>query len=305
VRFAVTYPMVAGPYDPRLVSGPGMARFCQAAERSGFDGIGFTDHPAPSTRWLHAGGHDALDPFAALAFCAGVTTRLRLITNIAVLPYRHPLIVAKAGATLDALSGGRFVLAVGTGYLRGEYRALGVDFERRNALFDEALAVVRAVWAADDFSYRGITGDAAGQTAHPRPDPPPPVWIGGNSRTARRRVARFGDGWSAFPAPPVLARTARTPPLETVGDLAPLLDELWAMLADAGRDPSAIDVAFHLPGAGPGQPGFSADAHLEALEALGHLGVTWAWVGVPGGSLDAAVDALGQFGQEVISVLDR
>src|SRR5439155_14429093 len=130
------------PYNPEFVSGEGLARFARAAEAAGFDGIAFTDHPAPSDKWLNAGGHDALDPFAALAFVAAVTTRIRLIPNIVVLPYRNPFLVAKSAATIDALSGGRFVLSVATGYLRSEFRSLGVDFERRNELFEESIEVV-------------------------------------------------------------------------------------------------------------------------------------------------------------------
>ena len=105
VKFSVTYPIVAEPYDRALFTQAGIVRFSQAAERAGFDGISFTDHPAPTDRWLRAGGHDALDPFVALSFCAAVTERLRLIPNILVLPYRNPFVVAKAVATLDALSG--------------------------------------------------------------------------------------------------------------------------------------------------------------------------------------------------------
>lgn len=302
MRFAVTYPLVGGAYDPVLVTGEGLARFCRAAEAAGFDGIGFTDHPAPTTRWVEAGGHDALDPFAALAFCAAVTERMRLIPNIAVLPYRPALVVAKAAATLDALSGGRFTLAVGAGYLRGEYRALGVDFDRRNQLFDQALEVIAGVWSTDDFAFRGEGVDAVGQTVRPRPDPPPPVWIGGNTRMARQRVARFGSGWSPFPAPASLARTARTQPLQTAADLAPLLDELWTMLEDAGRRPGDVDVAFAPPVPGPGHPSFAAAAHLAAVEELGRLGVTWVWTSMPGGSLAEATDALERYGAEVIGV---
>ena len=123
-----------------------------AAESAGFHGLGFTDHPAPSQRWLDSGGHDALDPFVAMGFAAARTTTLRLIPNIVVLPYRNPFIVAKAGATLDLLSGGRFTLAVGAGYLKGEYAALGVGHAKRNDLFDEALDVIKAVWTTDDIS---------------------------------------------------------------------------------------------------------------------------------------------------------
>jgi alkanesulfonate monooxygenase SsuD/methylene tetrahydromethanopterin reductase-like flavin-dependent oxidoreductase (luciferase family) len=111
VKRWVTYPLIAHPYDPEFVSHDALARFARTAETAGFDGIGFTDHPAPSHKWLQAGGHDALDPFAALAFGAAVTERLLLIPNIVVLPYRNPFLVAKSVATIDALSGGRFVLA--------------------------------------------------------------------------------------------------------------------------------------------------------------------------------------------------
>ena len=113
-----TYPLIAHPYNPEFVSGEGLARFARAAEAAGFDGIAFTDHPSPSDKWLNAGGHDALDPFAALPYVAAVTERLMLIPNIVVLPYRNPFLVAKAAATIDVLSGGRFVLSVATGYLR-------------------------------------------------------------------------------------------------------------------------------------------------------------------------------------------
>lgn len=301
MRFAVTYPLVAHPCDPALVTPAALRTFSLTAEQVGFDAIGFTDHPAPTHRWLCAGGHDALDPFVALTFCAAVTERIRLIPNILVLPYRNPFLVAKAAATLDALSGGRFTLAVAAGYLRGEYRALGVDFDERNELFEEAIEVLRGVWREDDFTYTGRHFDAPGQTVHPRPDPPPPLWIGGNSRLARRRVARYGDGWKPFPAPAHLSATTKTPPLETIADLAGMLDELWGFVHDEGRDRRDIDVSFGTGAGGdPSADGFDADARLAALEDLAALGVTWCDVSVPGDSVEHAVEALRRFGDRII-----
>ena len=110
-----------------------------------------------------AGGHQTLDPFVALAFAAAVTKRLRLLTYLAVVPYRNPFLLAKAAATLDRLSGGRFILGVGSGYLKTEFFALGVDFDERNALFDEALDVLplalerRAVLATRGATSRRAT----------------------------------------------------------------------------------------------------------------------------------------------------
>jgi probable F420-dependent oxidoreductase len=285
---------------PELVTGAALVRFAQAAEDAGFRGISFTDHPAPSQKWLTAGGHDALDPFAALAYVAAATSEVRLIPQVVVLPYRNPFIVAKAAATLDALSGGRFVLSVATGYLRSEYRALGVDFERRNELFDEALEVLRGVWATDDFHYEGSGFVAGGVSANPKPAHVP-IWVGGNSARARRRVARFGDGWNPFPASPQLAQTARTVPLETFDDLAPLPDDLWRNVEAEGRDLATIDVQFSTNLPGPGSPAFTAAAHLDALAEMAALGVTWNSVTVPGDSLAQAIDAIEQYGTEVIA----
>ena len=241
-----TYPLTSHPYTPEFMSREGIVRIAQAAEAAGFDGMGFTDHPAPSHKWLTAGGHDALDPFVALAVVAAVTERIQLIPNIVVLPYRNPFVVAKTSASIDALSGGRFVLSTATGYLRSEYRALGVDFEERNELFDEALAVLRGVWSEDEFSFTGSHFTAVGVSVNPKPAHIP-IWIGGNSALTRRRVAKSGDGWNPFAAPPMLARTARTVPLEGLDGLAPMLDHLWVEVDKAGRDRGEIDIAF-----GPG-----------------------------------------------------
>jgi len=129
----------------------------------------------------------------------------------------------------------------------------------------------------------------------------PPIWIGGNSRLSRRRVARYGDGWSPFPAPPGLATTAKTPALETVQDLAVMLDELWRYVDDANRDPSEIDVSFGTSAGGdPSRDDFDADARLEAHDELAALGVTWCGLGVPGDSLSHALETLERFGESVI-----
>src|SRR6478735_394298 len=112
----------------------------RALEGAGWDGLAYTEHPAPGRRWLaQGGGHQTLDPFVALGAAAAVTERIRLLTYLAVIPYRNPLLLAKAAASVDMISKGRFVLGAGTGYLKGEFFALGVDFDERNELFDEAL----------------------------------------------------------------------------------------------------------------------------------------------------------------------
>jgi probable F420-dependent oxidoreductase len=304
MQFAITHPMITHPYDPELVSGAGIIATAKAAEQAGFGGFGFTDHPAPTQRWLQAGGHDAVDPFVAMAFAAAHTNTLRLIPNIVVLPYRNPFVVAKAGATLDLLSGGRFTLAVGAGYLKREYAALGVDYDERNELFDESLDVIKAIWTSDDVTFEGRHFNAKGITAHPRPvsDPHPPIWIGGNSGRARQRVADRGDGWCPFLAPTGLADTTNTASLDTMEKLAVSIDDLHQRLEKADRDPSSVDVAFAgYLGGSPGQRDFNAEAHLEHLAQLSALGVTWVQVGLPGTSLASALEAAEQYGQEIIA----
>ncbi|PQE02540.1 LLM class F420-dependent oxidoreductase [Mycobacterium sp. EPG1] len=303
MRFAITHPMHSHPYNPELVTGAGIARVAVAAEKAGFDGFGFTDHPAPTQRWLEAGGHDALDPFVAMGFAAAHTTTLRLIPNIVVLPYRNPFVVAKAGATLDLISDGRFTLAVGVGYLKREFAALGVDFDERADLFEEALHVIREIWTTDNLSYDGKHFSASGITAHPRPvsRPHPPIWVGGNTAAARARVARYAQGWCPFRAPALLAQTARTAALETTEHLVKGIDDLRRRLDDTGRDPAGIDITFtNGVGGTPGTDDFNADEFASGVDELERAGVTWIQVTVPGDSLAHTVEAIESFGETVI-----
>jgi probable F420-dependent oxidoreductase len=232
----------------------------------------------------------------ALGFAAARTTTLRLVPNIVVLPYRNPFLVAKAGATLDRLSDGRFTLAVGAGYLKSEFAALGVAYEERNELFDEALRVIHLAWTSDEVTVEGRHFSARAVTASPRPvaQPRPPIWIGGNSTAARQRVADHAEGWCPFPAPAVLARTARTVAMDTIDALAEAVDDLHRRLDAAGRDPEGVDVCFAAPRSDdPGE-------HLAALEELARIGVTWVQVSVPGDSVRHATETVQRYGEEVI-----
>ena len=149
--------------------------------------------------------------------------------------------------------------------------------------------------------HQGTTFTAKGQTANPKPDPLPPIWIGGNSRLSRQRVARYGQGWNPFPAPRSLARTTKSTPLESLDDLRPMLRELWQFVEEAGRDPGSIDVSFGSEAGGnPAADSFNAEAQLEAVAELAGLGVTWSGVGVPGDSVDHAIETLQRFGESVI-----
>ena len=226
-----------------------------------------------------------------------MTERLRLIPNIVVLPYRNPFLVAKAVATLDALSDGRFTLAVATGYMRGEYRALGVDFEQRNVLFDEAIEVIRGVWSTTSSPTRAGL-HAPRQTANRSPRR---IRRSGSAGTAlsRHRVARYGDGWSPFPAPRVLATTAKTRPLETWDDLRPMLDELW-QFSRGGPGSRQHRRVVRLQAGGVRPATVQSRRPTGGRGGAAALGVTWSGVGVPGDSLAHALETLERYGATVI-----
>jgi alkanesulfonate monooxygenase SsuD/methylene tetrahydromethanopterin reductase-like flavin-dependent oxidoreductase (luciferase family) len=130
LRFIYDYPVINGTEIDMLAAGP-IDEVAVRAEESGFDGFALTDHPVPGARWLSSGGHQALDPFVALGFAAAATTSLRLLTHLAVAPYRNPFILAKAAATVDKLSGGRMILGLGAGYHKTEFFALAVDWKQK------------------------------------------------------------------------------------------------------------------------------------------------------------------------------
>ncbi|MFI0812481.1 LLM class F420-dependent oxidoreductase [Streptomyces echinatus] len=179
----------AGPED--------LVAVARAADAAGFAYIACCDHvgvprrlaPAMSTVWY--------DPVATLAHLAAVTERVRLLSHVAVVGLRHPLLTAKQYATLDHLSGGRLLLGVGAGHVREEFEALGVDFERRGAVLDEVVDALRAALGPEEFpEHHGKHYDFAGLGQRPRPaQPHVPLWVGGSSPAAVRRAALKGDGW--------------------------------------------------------------------------------------------------------------
>jgi probable F420-dependent oxidoreductase len=305
VQFTVQYPIAQANHDPGFRDSDVLTRFATAAEEAGFSAIAFTEHPAPSEKWMRAGGHDSLDPFAALGFCAAVTHRLKLMTYLLVLPYRNPLLAAKGAATVDVLSGGRLVLGVGSGYLRSEFAALGVEFAERGELFDEAVEAMRGIWTTEDFTFSGKHFTAPGQTASPRPvqHPGPPLWIGGNSRVARARAARYGDGWTPLLNNEAAANTTRTALIDSPAQLAAAVRELRNMTADAGRDPGDVTVQVESAADHVLLTGDPLERHVERLHEIAEAGADWSVVRVPAGHVGAALDGLARYGAEVITAL--
>ena len=288
------------PIDPAFVTPEFIQQFSRTAEEVGFEGLYFTEHPIPGDSWLASGGHDALDPFIALAFAAAATAQIRLLTNLTVLPYRSPFLLAKTVATLDRLSAGRVILGVGTGYLQAEYDALGVDFEERNARFDESLAVCRLAWTGESVTYEGRHLTANAVTALPTPlQDPVPVWVGGNSALSLRRVAQHAQGWMPLLNPKALAARRRSPPLETLDDLAAFMDRLHELRADAGRADEPLDVLW-VNLAGPGSRDWDPAAFAADVERQQALGVTWNAINCSARTPAEALAFIESFGELVI-----
>jgi alkanesulfonate monooxygenase SsuD/methylene tetrahydromethanopterin reductase-like flavin-dependent oxidoreductase (luciferase family) len=198
------------------------------------------------------------------------------------------------------LSGGRLILSVGTGYLRSEFLALGVEFEERNALFDEALEVMRRSWSEDDVVYDGLHFKALGQTQRPRPaGTGPTVWIGGNGKVARQRAARHGDGWTPLLIAPDMAKTTRTAPLQTTDDLARAVEDLREVAAAAGRDAGQLDVQVEWRESSSITE--KPDGILERVEELTVAGATYMVVDPPGDDLERTAELITAYGESVIA----
>lgn len=295
MKFMVEYPIRSDDDGGAWLRPENMTEFAHVAEGAGVDAISLTDHPAPSKKWLVNGGHETLDPFAGLSYFAAVTSRVRLMTYLVVVPYRSPLLLAKCMTSLDVLSGGRAIYVLGTGYLRSEFGALGVEFEDRNDLFDESIEVLRGVWATDSYEFAGKHFTARGQVIAPAPvqRPHPPLWVGGNAALSRERVARWGQGWAPMQANAAFASVTRTAAMDSDDALRTAIADLAVRLETHGRSLADIDIAaWSQPWAES-----SADTYVNRIGELRELGATWTTIGIDTSSFPAAIDSLRSWGE--------
>lgn len=301
IRFNLSIPIAQIDPPGEFQSWEALQQMARAIEASGAWGCGVTDHPAPAADWLHndAAGHDALDPFTALAFVAAATSRLMLLTQVVVLPYRNPFISAKAAATLQVLSGGRFIFGVGAGYLRGEFEALGVPFNKRGALMDEAIETIRLAWAGGPVVRKGMFFDATGNEPRPALSTPPPIWIGGGSDKAVERAARLGDGWFPFFDRPTSNTEVMASAVTSVADLATKIRMLHERRAALGKS-GPFDICIP-PQIKIGASAELARQYIDFVGELAEVGVNHIVVRLPRASRAEFCDNVEWFGQEVIA----
>ena len=273
-------------------------RFAREVERIGYDHIDVFDHvvmgypvegrpkgPYPATMPI-------LEALIVIAQIAAVTSRITIGTEVLVLPQRHPTLVAKQVSTLDTLSGGRIRLGVGVGWQESEYEALGEDFHTRGARMDEAIGLLRAWWSDPQIDFHGRFYTIKAMAMEPKPPQGGrlPIWIGGMSEAAWRRVGQLGDGWLASQiSDPASAKRA--------------IAAIHRAAEAAGRDPKTIGLQSMVaspPKDAAGKQFYAEHDRVLAraleLRAMGFQGVAinaTAIFQAGARSVDAMIDALG------------
>ena len=251
-----------------------------AAEERGFESLWFPEHshipasrrsPWPGGPELPKMYYDVMDPFVALGAAAAVTDTIKLATGICLVIQRDPIQTAKEVATLDRISGGRFLFGVGAGWNAEEMANHGTDFATRFELMRERVLAMKAIWTEDEAEYHGDYVDFDPMMAWPKParKPHPPVLVGGGFPHGARRAIDFGEGWM-----PIGGRDL---------DIAELLPRFRQMVAEADREPDDLPVTA-----------YGAKADADTVARLGDAGVDRVVYGLPSATAD-----------EVLPILDR
>lgn len=270
-------------------SDPGLlAHLATTAERCGFESLWSVEHVAVPVKHLPypgskdgsmPGGDDVAipDPLIPLAYVAAVTKTIKLATGILILPQRHPIYTAKEVATVDVLSGGRVILGIGSGWMKEEFEALGIDFHHRGAMTDEAIQALRALWKDGAASFEGKHFRFGPLHSNPKPvRRDVPIHVGGHSTAAARRAGRYGDGF--FP-------TVMNPE-----KLRELFATVRSEAQNAGRSPDAIEFSC-----------LTRSLKPDDLKMLADMGVSRVVVNPPGTKPEVVTRGLEKFREEVIS----
>ncbi len=296
MKLAVEFPSVSYREGPA-----GVARLAKAIEEIGYDQIDIFDHvvmgfPSEGREDSHyAANMPILEALMTLSYAAAVTSTIGLGTEVLVLPQRQPVLVAKQVSTLDTLSGGRARLGVGVGWQPSEYEALGENFRTRGKRMDEAIQLLRTCWRDHTIDFEGPTYKSVAMGMEPKSPQGGdiPIWVGGNSDIALRRVGALGDGWLASQVADIdFAKGA--------------MDMVKETAVAAGRDPEAIGWQGQI--APPPRPGDAAgklyyadhDRVAKRVLELKAMGFGWTSVNMTAvfqagaRSLDAMIEAMGQ-----------
>lgn len=305
MKFGITvpglflYPVTSGAWEKNL-TGDQIARIAGRADELGYDYLGMPDHIAMPNEEVEVMGPRYSEALVSIGFLAAVTPRIRLTNNILVLPYRHPLAVAKAASTLDFLSGGRFTLTVAVGHIAREFELLGVDYRRRGEMCDEYILAIKELWTSENPRFEGKYVRFHDVTLDPKPvqQPHPPIWIGGNARPALRRVAALADGWMPWLMTPErlregLAYIAEQPGFEAKASTFEVFTETLEMQVDEATHEKTGATMF-------------PSGKEETLDRLGRFrdaGLTGTWVlQRPAESLEEHLERMQWYAEEIFPV---
>jgi len=291
----------------------------QGADMLGYAYLGVADHlivparpdtPYPYTKdgvWPGQPTGECFDAIATLAFLAGCTEHIKLLTSVIVVPYRPAVLTAKLLLTADVLSGGRVVAGIGAGWMREEFAALGAPpFEQRGAVTDEYLQAWQLLWTQERPELDGAYTQFRDVVFMPKPvsRPHPPIWVGGESPAALRRTVRYGDGW--YPG-----SSNQKAPLDTAAKLRSGIAALHRVAEKAGRDPATIDIGYvwymppsWTPRTAPdgGRQMFSggADDMLADAAALREAGANHVIVYLQRPTIEETLDLTQRFAEDVV-----
>ena len=304
------------PVRGELANYEGISAMVRSGERLGFTSATIADHVVFPTSvqsqypydssGIHPSAGDAIEVLSLMAFAAGASEKLRLVASVLILPHRNPVLTAKMIATIDVLSRGRVTLGVGVGWMREEFEALGApDFDKRGSVSDEYLQIFKKLWSPGPVEHRGVHYSFGPLRCEPLPvqRPHPPIWVGGHSRAALRRTARFANGWHPL-------GTVDTAPLRPA-EFATLLDTLKRMTEAEGRDFGALDIAYAARLRETDQPIDSNDRMqfsgatqqlVDDVATYRELGVTHLSFDFRRPSLDETLDRMAWFAQDVMAM---
>ena len=307
-----------------LATRESIVALAKRGEALGFQYIAIPDHIVipraiaspypynPERKMVGAADGDCLEQLVLMAYLAAATTKIRLLTSVIVVPHRNPVHTAKALATIDVLSQGRVTVGCGAGWMDEEFKAIGVPpFAERGKVTDEYLRVFKTLWTEDDPRFSGQYANFQNISFLPKPTqtPHPPLWIGGESPAALRRVVALGDAWYPIGSNPQF-------PLDSVERYAQALARLRQAASDAKRDPASIDLSYWAP--------WYRDGHVETLpdgkrrlftgsdaevaqdvRALGTLGVRHLLFSFVRRNLEDSLAAMGRFAEKVLPLVGK
>jgi len=307
-----------------LATRENISALAKRGEELGYGYLAIPDHivipreiesPYPyntARKMVGAASGDCLEQLVLMAYLAAATSKIRLLTSIMVVPHRSPVFTAKALATIDVLSQGRVTVGCGVGWMDEEFQAVGAPpFAERGKVTDEYLRIFKALWTEDNPRFEGAYARFANISFLPKPvqKPHPPLWIGGESPAALRRVVALGDAWYPIGSNPQY-------PLDTVQRFTASLANLREEARRAGRDPAGIEVGYWASWYKEGQTNTlengerqlftGSDAEVARdIDAFRSLGVRRVLFNFVRGTLSESLSAMERFAAQVLPLAGR